>query len=74
MEEERFGTRDGYNFGGFWWIADTANTVGFWWIADSVEARDFTTGGLDDSAILASEAAGIGGVAENLVGVDDSPV
>ena len=30
MEEERFGTRDGCNFGGFLWIADIANTVGFW--------------------------------------------
>ena len=74
VEEERFGTRDGCNFGGFWWIADTADPAGFWWMADTAEARDFTAGGLADSAISVFEAAGSGGVADNLVGVDDLPV
>ena len=43
-------------------------------MADTAEARDFTAGGLADSSISALEAAGDGGVADSLVGVDDSPV
>ena len=74
MEEERFGTCGGCNFGGFWWIADTADLGGFWWMADTADARDFSAGGLADSVILGLEVAGSGGVADKLVAVDDSPV